>query len=397
MVARLRKAGAIVVGIARAPELCLYASTDGPGRGHAATRGTPPGRRPAAPGGSAAAVASGSVPLAHGNDGMGSLRLPAAACGLVTLKPGRGVVPAEIGADSWSGMAENGALATTVADLAVAHAVMAGEEPRAAPGARPAAAHRAVHPLAGARGAGGRGRRRAAVDAVVAAADRGRAHRRPEGPADHARRGRRCDDPLDGSARRTTRSTLGSTGRRCSRAAARTPGSAGWSTDGARPAADRRALPGADGRLLRGRRRAAHPVTTGPAAAGPAVARAVVPGEHHGQRPLGALDRGLEPGGPAGDGRPGRESGRRGCRWRSSSSAPRVPKGDYSGWPESWSVSSRGAATRPSSTPRPRRPRRPSESLVHAGGAPSRRRDRRDTGARRGGGNSSPIRGLGLE
>jgi amidase len=47
----------------------------------------------------------------------------------VTLKPGTGVVPADIGADSWSGMAVNGALATTVADLAVAHAVMAGENP----------------------------------------------------------------------------------------------------------------------------------------------------------------------------------------------------------------------------------------------------------------------------
>jgi amidase len=47
----------------------------------------------------------------------------------VTLKPGHGVVPADIGADSWSGMAVNGALATTVTDLAVAHAVMAGEEP----------------------------------------------------------------------------------------------------------------------------------------------------------------------------------------------------------------------------------------------------------------------------
>jgi amidase len=133
VVARLRRAGAVVVGIVRAPELCLYAATDGPGavsRNPWDTARSPAGSS----GGSAAAVASGSVPLAHGNDGMGSLRLPAAACGLVTLKPGRGVVPAEIGADSWSGMAENGALATTVADLAVAHAVMAGEEPGALPG-----------------------------------------------------------------------------------------------------------------------------------------------------------------------------------------------------------------------------------------------------------------------
>jgi amidase len=130
VVARLRRAGAVVVGITRAPELCLYAATDAPGavsRNPWDTARSPAGSS----GGSAAAVASGSVPLAHGNDGMGSLRLPAAACGLVTLKPGRGVVPAEIGADSWSGMAVNGALATTVDDLAVAHAVMAGEEPGA--------------------------------------------------------------------------------------------------------------------------------------------------------------------------------------------------------------------------------------------------------------------------
>ena len=76
-----------------------------------------------------------AVPLAHGNDGLGSLRLPAAACGLVALKPGRGVVPGGIGADDWSGMAVNGALATTVADLAVAHAVLAGEEPAPLDGA----------------------------------------------------------------------------------------------------------------------------------------------------------------------------------------------------------------------------------------------------------------------
>ena len=79
------------------PELCLYAATDGPGtvtRNPWDTARSPAGSS----GGSAAAVASGSVPLAHGNDGMGSLRLPAAACGLVTLKPGRGVVPARASA-----------------------------------------------------------------------------------------------------------------------------------------------------------------------------------------------------------------------------------------------------------------------------------------------------------
>jgi amidase len=166
VVARLRKAGAIVVGITRAPELCLYAATDGPGavsRNPWDTALSPAGSS----GGSAAAVASGSVPLAHGNDGMGSLRLPAAACGLVTLKPGRGVVPADIGADSWSGMAENGALATTVADLAVAHAVLAGEEPGplVAPGRPLRIGLSTRSPVPGVRADAAT---RAAVDAVVA-------------------------------------------------------------------------------------------------------------------------------------------------------------------------------------------------------------------------------------
>ncbi|MGY1715423.1 amidase [Geodermatophilus sp. SYSU D01106] len=127
VVARLRAAGAVVVGITRVPELCLYAATDGPGtvtRNPWDTALSPAGSS----GGSAAAVAAGMVPLAHGNDGMGSLRLPAAACGLVTLKPGRGVLPGGIGADDWSGMAVNGVLATTVDDVALGTAVLAGED-----------------------------------------------------------------------------------------------------------------------------------------------------------------------------------------------------------------------------------------------------------------------------
>ncbi|RBY83023.1 amidase [Geodermatophilus sp. TF02-6] len=167
VVARLRAAGAVVVGVTRVPELCLYASTDGPGtvtRNPWDTARSPAGSS----GGSAAAVASGAVPLAHGNDGMGSLRLPAAACGLVTLKPGRGAVPGGIGADDWSGMAVNGALATTVADLALAHAVLAGEEPGPleAPGRPLRIAVSTRSPLPGVRADGPA---RGAVDTVVAA------------------------------------------------------------------------------------------------------------------------------------------------------------------------------------------------------------------------------------
>jgi amidase len=65
------------------------------------------------------------VAVAHGNDGMGSIRIPAACCGLVGIKPGRGVVPSDIGNGSWFGMAENGPLATTVDDCALLLSVMA--------------------------------------------------------------------------------------------------------------------------------------------------------------------------------------------------------------------------------------------------------------------------------
>ncbi|MCZ2829394.1 amidase [Modestobacter sp. VKM Ac-2986] len=166
VVARLRAAGAVVVGLTRVPELCVFAATDG--RGTVTRNPWDTARSPAgSSGGSAAAVAAGVVPLAHGNDGMGSLRLPAAACGLVTLKPGAGVVPAGIGADSWSGMAENGVLATTVADLALGLAVLAGvdPEPPVGPGGPLRVAVSTRSPVPGVRldQAG-----RAAVDAVAA-------------------------------------------------------------------------------------------------------------------------------------------------------------------------------------------------------------------------------------
>jgi amidase len=130
VVRRLRGAGAVVVGTTRAPELCIWPFTDD---ADAVTRNPWRTDRTAggSSGGAAAAVAAGMVPIAHGNDGLGSVRIPAAACGLVGVKPGRGVVPASLGSSDWYGMVEHGVLATTVADAAVGLAVLAGWAPPA--------------------------------------------------------------------------------------------------------------------------------------------------------------------------------------------------------------------------------------------------------------------------
>ncbi|MFB7326157.1 MULTISPECIES: amidase [unclassified Streptomyces] len=126
-VARLRAAGAVVVGLTNVPELCVFGTTESV---HGTTRNPWDTTRNAggSSGGSAAAVAAGMVPIALGNDGMGSLRIPAANCGLVTIKPGHGVVPAGIGEGDWFGMAENGPLATTVEDARLMLSVLAGTE-----------------------------------------------------------------------------------------------------------------------------------------------------------------------------------------------------------------------------------------------------------------------------
>jgi amidase len=128
VVRRLRGAGAVVVGVTRMPEMGLWAVTDdvdGATRNPWNLDRTPGGSS----GGSAAAVAAGLVPIAQGNDGLGSIRIPAACCGLVGLKPGRGVVPSELGITGWFGLAENGVLTTTVADAALGFSVLAGRDP----------------------------------------------------------------------------------------------------------------------------------------------------------------------------------------------------------------------------------------------------------------------------
>lgn len=91
VVARLRAAGAVVVGLTTLPELAVWGTTDAPG--HITRNPWNPSRTcGGSSGGAAAAVAAGMVPLAHGTDGLGSIRIPSANCGVFGIKPGRGVV-----------------------------------------------------------------------------------------------------------------------------------------------------------------------------------------------------------------------------------------------------------------------------------------------------------------
>jgi amidase len=126
VVRRLRAAGAIPVGITNVPELTIWPWTASHATG--VTRNPwDPGRTPGgSSGGSAAAVASGMVPCATGSDGGGSIRIPAACCGLVGMKPSRGRVSLRPLENPWLGLSTFGALARTVSDSALLLDAMQG-------------------------------------------------------------------------------------------------------------------------------------------------------------------------------------------------------------------------------------------------------------------------------
>jgi amidase len=135
MVRRLREAGAIIIGLTLLPELAICGFTE------SATYGVTRNpwdlqRSPAgSSGGSAAAVAAGLAPIASAGDGGGSIRLPAASCGLFGLKPQRGRVSLAPATDGWHGLAVMGCLSRNVFDTALWLDVVSGgsQEPEAPP------------------------------------------------------------------------------------------------------------------------------------------------------------------------------------------------------------------------------------------------------------------------
>jgi amidase len=127
---RFRGAGLVCIGRTNTPELGLVPTTEGEAYGPCRNPWDTSRSTGGSSGGSAAAVASGMVPVAHASDGGGSIRIPASACGLVGLKPSRGRVPLwpEV-AEGWGGMAVVGAVSRSVRDAAVMLDVAAGPCP----------------------------------------------------------------------------------------------------------------------------------------------------------------------------------------------------------------------------------------------------------------------------
>ena len=119
MVVRYKRAGLVVIGKTNTPELGIMGYTEprlfGPCRNPWNVSHTPGGSS----GGAAAAVAAGMVPMAHGGDGGGSLRIPASCCGLFGLKPTRGRNPlGPVYGESWCGLVQEHAITRSVRDSA---------------------------------------------------------------------------------------------------------------------------------------------------------------------------------------------------------------------------------------------------------------------------------------
>ncbi|HVD40143.1 MAG TPA: amidase [Solirubrobacterales bacterium] len=135
MVRRLREAGAIIVGLTLLPEMAICGFSESATYGVTRNPWNPQRTPGGSSGGSGSAVAAGLVPIASAGDGAGSIRIPAASCGLFGLKVSRGRVPLDPQLEGWGGLAVEGCLSRSVLDTALWLDVVSGgsREPEAPP------------------------------------------------------------------------------------------------------------------------------------------------------------------------------------------------------------------------------------------------------------------------
>ena len=177
VVRRLREAGATILGKTNLPELAIYGFTESPTWGDTRnpwdTSRTPGGSS----GGSGAATAAGLCAIAHATDGAGSIRYPAAFCGLFGLKPQRNRISLWPDREHWHGLSVSGCVSRTVMDTALYLDAMSG------------AGDRRLRVAAAVRAPAGRGR----ANAARQAADR--LHHQDDPP--RSRRRPRCSPPTE--------------------------------------------------------------------------------------------------------------------------------------------------------------------------------------------------------
>ena len=129
-VARLRAAGCVVVGKTNTPELGWKGDTTNPRWGATANPWDLTRSAGGSSGGSAAALASGMVPLCTGSDGGGSIRIPSSICGLSGMKPSLGRVPmGDRTPPGWADLSTRGPMARTIRDVTFALDVAVGPDP----------------------------------------------------------------------------------------------------------------------------------------------------------------------------------------------------------------------------------------------------------------------------
>jgi amidase len=135
VVRRLREAGAIVVGLTLLPEMAICGFSESATYGVTRNPWNPQKTPGGSSGGSASAVAAGLVPIASAGDGAGSIRIPAASCGLFGLKPSRGRVSFAPNLEGWRGLAVEGCVSRSVLDTALWLDIVSGgsREPEAPP------------------------------------------------------------------------------------------------------------------------------------------------------------------------------------------------------------------------------------------------------------------------